>query len=51
MKVFISTGGFSKLTGLQASNKLLKNKLKDVELSGGLFENNSINKIAKLKKN
>tara|TARA_B110000858_G_scaffold198405_1_gene264661 strand:+ start:3896 stop:4744 length:849 start_codon:yes stop_codon:yes gene_type:complete len=50
MKVFISTGGFSKLTGLQASNKLLKNKLKDVELSGGLFENNSINKIAKLKK-
>ena len=50
MKVYISTGGFSKLSGYNASKKLLKNKISNVELSGGLFEKNSINNIAKLKK-
>ncbi len=44
MKVYVSTGGFSKLSGYSASKKLLKNNIKNVELSGGLFEKNSINK-------
>ena len=50
MKVYVSTGGFSKLSGYSASKKLLKNNIKNVELSGGLFEKNSINKISKLTK-
>ena len=44
MKVYISTGGFSKLSGYSASKKLLENNFSNVELSGGLFEKNSIKK-------
>ena len=49
MKIYISTGGFKNLSGYEASKKLLKNKIKDIELSGGLYDKNSIRNIAKLK--
>ena len=49
MKIYISTGGFKDLSGYEASKKLLKNKIKDIELSGGLYDKNSIDNIAKLK--
>ena len=47
MKIYISTGGFKNLSGYEASKKLLKNKIKDIELSGGLYDKNSIRNIAK----
>lgn len=49
-KISISTGGFKKLTGLQAAKYLKKNHISDIELSGGKYLKDQITKITSLKK-
>ena len=47
--IYISTGGFRNQTGSHIYNKLKKNGIKNIELSGGKYEKNSNKKIKKFK--
>ena len=48
MTIYISTGGFSKLTAYEASKKLSKYKIKNIELSGGLYSKKMIEELNEL---
>ena len=47
MSVYISTGGFRNLTAFEAIKTLENFGIKDIELSGGAFNKNLLNKIKK----
>jgi sugar phosphate isomerase/epimerase len=50
MAIYISTGGFVKISAAKAIEKLYKTGIKDIELSGGKYEPNLLKQIEKYKK-
>ena len=50
MNIYISTGGFSKNLPTKTITKFNEKKILDIELSGGKYSRNIINKILKIKK-
>ena len=50
MTVYISTGGYSNYTAYQASKMLIDSNINSIELSGGLYSEDNIDKLIELKK-
>ena len=50
MSIYISTGGFNKISAIKAIDELKKVGVNDIELSGGKYEPKLLNKIIKFKK-
>ncbi len=48
--IFLSTGGFRNKTAFHTSSLYLKNNIKNIELSGGLYSKNIIKELQKLSK-
>ena len=51
MKVYISSGGFNKITPELAINKLKSYGVKNIELSGGVYSKKTLQKLVAKKKN
>ena len=50
MAIYISTGGFKKISAAQAIEKLNNIGIKDIELSGGKYDPNLLKQIKKYNK-
>ena len=48
MTIYISTGGYKKKSADQITEDFINNNIKEIELSGGIYDPNLINNLTKV---